>query len=409
MTLASTSRVQLRYIKETLFGVTPTIGLASNIRMTGESFNFAVTKEVSDEINADRASSSMIATSAEASGTMNAELSYAEYDDLLSAVMQNPWANFGTGGVSTAFEVAATATTLTATVAPSGTSAFTLLKAGQWFTLAGVPAGNPNLNKLFRVSATVAPTSTVITLDPGTPATVSAATAGAVIRNSRLTNGVTQPSFTFERYSSDTEEYFAYLGMTASKFNLSMSSGSRTTIDFDFMGRTSVRGANVTTLPASPNPSKAYDIMSGVSGTTCALWVGGAPLTSTFINSLSLSYDNALRVQNAMCNLGAVAIGSGTIVCTASVELYFASGAKFYSEFLNNSNLEIVFTTFDNSGNGYVWTLPKANVSSYTSNAGGKDADLLVTIELTALLDSANADVTKRKVLFIDRAGAAVV
>jgi hypothetical protein len=83
MPLASTSRVQVRYIKETTLGTTPTVGTAKNLRITGESLTFALTKETSQELNAYRAATSVVPTQAEASGSLNFELSYAEYDPLL--------------------------------------------------------------------------------------------------------------------------------------------------------------------------------------------------------------------------------------------------------------------------------------------------------------------------------------
>ena len=71
--------------------------------------------------------------------------------------------------------------------------------------------------------------------------------------------------------------------------------------------------------------------------------------------------------------------------------------------------MEIAFTAFDVDGNGYVFTLPKANISSYSLNAGGKDQDLMASISVTGLLDLGNVDPTLRKVLIIDRVGAALV
>ena len=145
-----------------------------------------------------------------------------------------------------------------------------------------------------------------------------------------------------------------------------------------------------------------------MSGTSCALWAKGAPLAGTFVNSISLSYDNTLRAQSAICSLGSIGIGSGTITATADLEVYFASGRTFYDEFLKNEDIEISFTAFDTEGNGYIFTMPKANISSYTLNAGSRDADLMASISFTALLDMKQTDVNLRKVMVIDRVGEAL-
>lgn len=406
MPLASSSLVQVRYIKESSFGVTPVAGNPKNLRITGESLSYSLSKSSSDEINAYRAVTSMVATSAEASGSINAEMQFGEYDDLMAGVLQSTWGAFGTNGIGVAFSATLTSTTITASAATTGTSLFTLLKAGQWFTLGGT--GTANDGKMFRVSKVTPPTSTIITLDTGTPALAGGPYAATVLKVSRLSNGMTQPSYTIERASTDTGEFFAYRGMTPSSLKVSISSGSLSTMEFAFMGRDAV-AANTTTLPGTPIASQAYPIMSGVSGTACALWAKGAPLAGTFVNSISLSYDNTLRAQSAICSLGSIGIGSGTINVTADLEVYFANGRAFYDEFLSNANMEIAFTTFDTQGNGYIFTLPQANISSYSLNAGGKDQDLMASISVTGLLDLGNADAALRKVMFIDRIGAALV
>ena len=406
MALASTSRVSVSYIKEASFGVTPIVGNAKALRITGESLNYNLEKTSSDEINAYRAVTSMIATSAEASGNLNAEMQFGEYDDLMAGVLQSTWGPFGTNGLGAVFEATLTATTITATAPTTGASIFTNLKAGQWFTLGGT--GTVNDGKMFRVSKLVNPTASVITLDAGTPATPGGPFAATLLKVSRLSNGTTQPSYTIERASNDTGEFFAYRGMTPSMMSLSISSGALSTMEFGFMGRDAV-AASATTLPGTLIPSQAFPIMSGVSGTTCALWAKGAPLAGTFVNSISLSYDNTLRAQSAICSLGSIGIGSGTINVTADLEVYFATGRAFYDEFLSNTDMEIAFTAFDTLGNGYVFTLPKANISSYSISAGGKDQDLMASISVTGLLDLGNADAALRKVMFIDRIGAALV
>ena len=404
MALASTSRVQLSYIKEVTFGVTPIAGTVRKLRITGESLNFTINKETSSEINDSRSSSSMIPTSAEAAGGVQAEMQFAEYDPFIEATLQSTFSGIGGTGVGTVFSATIAATTITASAATTGTSAFTTLQPGQWFTLSGTSSANDG--KLFRVSKVTAPTTTVITLDPGTPGVVGGPYAATKVLAARLTNGVTQPSFTLQRTIGDVGEYFSFRGMTASSMSLSVASGSLSTVEFSFMGRDSLQD-DATLLPAIVTDSQSYQIMSGVSGTTCALWANGAPLAGTFINSISFSYDNSLRQQTALCALGAIGIGSGQINCTADIEVYFASGATFYKELLDNTNIEIAFTSYDAEGNGYIFTLPAANVSSYTVNAsGGSDSDLMASISLTALRDAANTVPALRKVLFIDRVGA---
>lgn len=404
MPLASSSSVQVRYIPEVTFGVTPVAGNGIDLRVTGESLDFTITKESSKEINSTRTISSVTSVTASSSGGIQAELSYLEYDTLMAATLQSTWTAYGTNGVQgTASTVTATATTLTASVATAGADSWATLARGQWFQLAHPTSANDG--KLFRVSTSVAPTTTVITLDASTPATVVGSTAGALVKTSRLTHGITQSSFSIERASTDINQFMAYTGMTPSKMSVNVASASLTTISFDFMGK-SVTRSGTTNMPGTQVASKTHNVHSGVSGLSCVLWEAGVPLANTFVKSVSLSYDNALRSQEAICTLGAVAIGSGTINLTGSMSVYFADG-NLFDKFKANTNSSIIFSSVDESGNGYVFTLPVVAITTWKVAAGSKDQDMLVDLQFTALRDASNAIPALQKAIFIDRVGVA--
>lgn len=402
--LASSSAAQVSYIQESTFGVIPVAGNPNKLRITGESLDFQITKESSKEINSTRTVSSVVATTANASGGIQAEMSYQEYDELIAATLQNDWVVFGTAGVSATVIITFTATTLTASVATSGTSDWSTLQKGQFFRVHA--PSDANDGKILRVSTITAPTTTVITLDVSTAAAVSASVAGCTINTSRLTHGTTQTSYTIERESADISQYMAYSGMTPSKFGINLASGAMTTISLDFMGKDATRDVS-TQLPGSAVASHTYDVHSGVSGSACLLWEAGIPIVGTYVKSLGLTFDNALRSQEAICSLGAVGIGSGTINISGSLSVYFADG-NLFDKFKANTNSSITFSTLDSSGNGYVFTIPVANISSWKTTAGGKDQDMMVDVQFIGLRDAANATAGLQKAIFIDRVGAVI-
>jgi hypothetical protein len=403
MALANTSLVNIAYVKEAAFGVVPTTGNHKKLRVTGESLDYTINKEASEEINSSRTSSSMIPLSGSASGGIETEVSYLEYDDFLESTLQSEFLEYGTGGVGATFSATFAANTITAAVAPTGTSAFTNLKKGQFFTVLG--SGTINDGKIFRASLVTAPTSTVITLDSSTPASVGTG-AATTVSSSRLVNGTAQTSFSIERQSSDIGEYWVYRGMTPSSLDISISAGARSTFSFNFMGKGLTRKESSTNLSGTAAESNSYEIHSGVTGPSCVLWVDGAPLDGTYVQSVGFNYDNALREQTAICSLDAVGIGSGTISATGTLEVYFNSG-ELYEKFKLNENVSVIFSTTDTSGNGYVFTLPKCNFSKVGTGAGGKDSDMMLSLEFTALRDNTNADTALRNLIQIDRIGAA--
>lgn len=403
MTFASSSLVTLTMIEEATFGVTPASGNPITVRVTGETLDFAITKEMSKEINSSRTNSSTTPVSANTSGGITAEMHYAGLDVPLQAVMQSTYAVFGTNGVGTAVAVNITTTTITATVAPTGANAFTNLKLGQWFSIVSAGANN---GKVLRVSTVTAPTTTVITLDAGTPG-VAATGESVQITSSRLTHGNTQKSYSIQRQHADNGVFTVFRGETFSKLSLAVASGSLSTISFDLMGKDA--DSNTTTfMPGTATDPVGYEVHSGVSGAMKQIWMNGAPLSGTYVKSATLDFDNSLRSQEALGTLGAVGIGNGTIAATLTAQIYFQDKAMF-DRYKNNTNVSWILPSVDEAGNGYIFTMPKANVTTYKTNASAKDQDMMLDVTFNLLEDRSNAVAALRKVLFIDRIGAAVV
>jgi uncharacterized protein YceK len=399
MPLASTSRTRVEYLLESVFGTIPGAGTPKSLRVTGESLDFAVQTETSKEIRSDRQTTDLVLVGASASGGVNMELSYNEFDPLMEATLMDTWQVYGTAGVGATFSATFTTTTITAAVAPSGNSAFTGLARGQWFRLTAPTHANDG--KFFRVSSSVSPTTTVITVDAATPLAAGTGIAGTLVSTSRLTNGVNQRSFTIQRSFNDVNQFFAFRGMTASKMSLSFQSGAILTGMFDFMGKDAIR-SNSTQMPAAPAASQAYDVMNSVVGVGQVM-EGGALLTGTFIKSLTLDVDNKLRGRTAIGTLGNVDIGSGTLEIKGSMEVYLENGT-LYDKFLASASSSLSLRATDPAGNGYIISMPKVKYNDAKVNAGGIDQDAMLSLPFTALMDP-----TTQKTIFIDRVGVAAV
>jgi len=404
MTFATTNRAQLRYIKESAFGVTPTTGNPRNLRMTGETLAFAISTDTSKEIRSDRQVTDLIQTSASASGDVNFELSYAEFDPMIEAVLQSSFSVFGVDGVGAPIPTSATfaASTLTAGAATTGTSAFTNLVKGQWIKISG--STNPLHNIWAQVSLTVAPTATVLTFQ-GAPFAGAVGAGGSAVRvsGSRISNGTTLNSYTFERAMMDANppQFFAYRGMCASKMDLKFATGSIVGGTISFMGKDAVRQDNVTQLPGTPVESQTFDIVNAVAGVG-NVSEGGVEMKDTFIKSMDLSIDNSLRVQEAIGHLGAVGVGVGTLKVSGTIEVYLSDGTM-YDKFLNNTASSLSLRAYDGASNGYVITLPKIKYGDAKVNAGATDQDVMLSMPFTAIMDPES-----RRTIIIDRAGAAV-
>jgi hypothetical protein len=408
MALATTAATAIRYIVESAFGQVPGTGNAQNLRFTGESLAFNITKSESNEIRSDRQITDLVPTNADANGDINYELSYREYDDLIEAALMGAWNPYGTTtkgvgqGVGTNQAIAgiSAGTTLTPTAATTGTNLFTILKKGQWFKLTTVGGTGANNNKFFKVSGTVAPTAATLTLDASTPLLADASVTGFTISATHLENASTERSFTVERAHTDILQFFTFRGMEVSKMSLKLATGAMTTGSFSFMGKDVLppTGTSNVPNPGTITASTAYDVHNGVASVG-GIYEGGALLSGTFIKSCDFTVDNSMRARDGLGNLGNVGIGNGTCKVTGNIEVYLSDGT-LYNKFLNNTPSSISVISRDAASNGYVFTFPNIKYGDAKVNAGGRDQDVMLQIPFTALLDTVTG-----KTILIDRCG----
>lgn len=92
MTFASSNLAVLRCVAETVMGTTPTSPTLQNLRFVSESLNYNLENIESEEIRADRGVSDLIQVRSDAAGDINVEMSFATFDDFLTALMcQTDW------------------------------------------------------------------------------------------------------------------------------------------------------------------------------------------------------------------------------------------------------------------------------------------------------------------------------
>lgn len=406
MPLATSNRVALRCLTETTYGVVNTAAAANELKMTGESLAFAIQTDSSKVIRSDRQTTDLIQVGASASGGLNFEMTYKEYDILMQAQFMDAWTVYGTGGVGAAVSLTIdtpggiiTWGTVATPVAPTGVDALLSLAVGQFFRLsAGADAAH---GAILRIASRTTTSITVSTATP-IPGTGSRVAAASTISSSRLVNGSTVRSFTLEKGMLDLvpTQFFAYRGMNASKLSMSFASGAIVTGSFDFMGKDSIRTTTTGFTGGSVIAPTTFDSVNAVSGVGTLL-ENGAAIPGTFIKSLKLDVDNKMRGQDAIGVLGFANILPGSIMVTGEMEIYLADGA-LYDKFVNNTSSSIVWTMRDGAGNGYAINLPKIKYSDAKVQAGGLDQDVMLSMPFTALMDTVTG-----KTIILDRFGVA--
>lgn len=399
MAFASTAFGQLRYIAEATPGVTPTAGVGVNLRTTNPTAKAQVESTKSNEINSNRMVRSSTNVDLTVDGGFDFELSRGEYDPFIAGVLCGGWAHYGVDGLGTAFPAATTATEITSTAAPSGTSAFTTLAKGQWFKLVPPAAASASVKQYFndlwlKVSETVDPTATSITLSALTPLAgvglLGTEVAGFKISSSTIINGSGTPSFTLEWHQTDIGQYLNYKGMRPNTMSLDFSVGSIITGSFGFMGQ-SHDITQASTLPGGPGFTASQDgeVMNAVTDMGM-IAVGGTNLLAggtSFVHSLSMEINNNLRGQKALGVFGNAGVGYGEFAVSGTMEVYFQD-ADLYRQALEGENTTLAFGVADYTGAGYLVELDKIRWNNASMNPNGKDGDMMVSLPFEAFYRS---------------------
>jgi hypothetical protein len=416
-TLSSSNRSQLSYKLEgtypTNFGV-PQGGNGVLMNMTSENFDYSVKTEMSKQLRQDRSVADIVQVGASALGGFNFEAQYKEYDPFLEGIAQSAYVVYGTLGVSAVVvTLTLTSTTITAGVAPTGSSQWTDIKKGQWIKVIP-PAGATQTVKdyfngrVFRVSLVTAPTSTVITLDAATP--INTTTGGTSISNgfiatSRLENGNVMKSYTIEVQHSDITQFRQYTGMIPSKMDLKLGVGAIITGSFEFMGK-SMNLIQATSM-GTPAAAQTYTPANATRGVFDILEGGSSVSALTYIKSADLSFDNKLRIQDAVGVFGAAGVGAGTMNIGGKLEVYFAEHT-LYGKLISGAASSLALPILDVDGNGYVYYFPRIKYTAAKVATGGQDQDNMLSMEFSAIPDVTVGSDTLGKTLVIYRCGVAV-
>lgn len=399
MTFSSSAFGQLRYITESVNGVTPNTGNGVNLRSTGPTLKAAVKTTSSQEVSSTRMSSGLTRTDMDLDGGFNFELSGKEYDPFLEALMDGVFNHFGTAGLGAPFSMATTSNTITAGAATTGASIFTSLPQGSWIKVVAPGAATQAVkdyfaDKWFKVSTSVAPTALAVTLDASTPITgvgLMASTAGYAISASRVQNAAgLNRSFTLEHNLSDIVQFLPFRGMRTNTMELSFDVGNIITGSFGFIGQGHDGMVGVSTLPGSPVASQSLEVMNSVSDMG-AIYENGASILSgstSFIKSVKLSVSNGMRGQKALGVYGNAGVGLGELEVSGTMEVY-VENATYYNKWLTGAVTNLALGVADAAGNGYLVELDKVQFKDGGLNLGGRNDDVMLSLPFQASYNAA--------------------
>lgn len=419
--LGSSNRTQVRCKLEgefpLNFGQTMLAGNGANLDVTGEALKTALTFSESKVLRDDRQVAGHTLTGVASDGTLNLEHRYSGIDRWVTGVLGDEFAVYGTLGVGTPIDVltATSSTVLTATTAPTGTSAFTTLAKGQWFRIVPPVAATPAVKtylrrRAFRVSPTVAPTATALTLDAATPFdTVQGGASLSLprISSAKVGNGLRMWSYNLEVGHADIGAFRLYRGFIPGKLDWKVGDTGLITGSVGFVGKDMVDPLPTSTSMGTATAAPAYETASGVRGVFDIIENGVSISATTYIKSIDLMIDGTLRVQGAVAVLGAARITTGTFKVGGTMEVYFAD-PSLYNRFLSSTKTSLSLPIMDDLGNGYIYHICKATLTAVDVAAAGQDQDVMLKVNFSGAVDDDPASPTFGKTIIVYRVGDAI-
>ena len=375
----------VRYGEEVTWDTVPAVAF-QNVRTTGESFSEQKTRTRPEEIKADGFVSHALTTQVQATGGLNFALSFGTYDDLLGGLLNGSFsADLAIQSVVTTGVIAAS------TALPNLTGAgFTFgnatdtdnIVAGSWIRVSGF-ATNPSNNGLFRVTAVDTVNEEVQvhnTAGQGGSGLVNESSTGSEVnvQGAILRNGTDFRSFYFEKQLA-AALFLVYSGSYISDGNLTAQVGGFVEGTFNFLCASEASGTSTASTggPTAAPTGRVIDTVAGFSqleqdGVAISAVVQGISWTVT---------KNNARAQYGLGAAAAQGMARGTIDVSGTMSVYFTD-FTLYALYKAESDHIISFAALDNTGAGYIFTLPGATLMNPTIVAGSPDTDIVSEFEL---------------------------
>lgn len=384
--MSDTSRVALRYWKETTFATVTGSPKFTNMRFTGESLRQDTSTTSSQEIVADRQVPDVIRTNVGASGQINLELSYGAYDAFFEAgLLSANWTAEEepiSGAITISFESIATAGAGYATINDSANGLATY-NVGAWLRVTG--ADEPENTAVCKIVAVSAGSLSVIVANSiGDFVDEAAGEAVTITQAAIIENGVTLRTFAIEKQFTDlSNDYELFLGMAVDQLAFNVDSEGVLTGSITFLGaRAESRTATVG--DGSPTAITTGAVMNSIDNVLAVLSNYGSGSAGVFdVTQFSATIQNNLRQRTQIGTLGAISIGTGVIGVSGSLTSYY-TGATTFNRYLNFTTTSIAFVLTDADGNYFIIDFPRVKFTQGQRAAGAVNQDVFNELTFTA-------------------------
>jgi hypothetical protein len=372
MAVAETNRGQARFSTESTWGETPATPLTRELRITSESLIHDKNTVVSEIVISDRQRADILEVGQSASGDINYELSYGDWEEFFESSFYNTIAS------ATVLDSSTTFTASTVTMGSTGTDLTTFV-ADQW-----VRFYTPGVANDGAVAQIVSRTSSVLTI---TGTTLTATVVSANVTGRRLRNGTTEKSFFIEVDFDDITAVKWFNGMVVGTQTMNAAVDSIVTGSWSFVGKagntaSTTQASTVITTAGTETPMTA-------TANVINLKEAGIVL-STCVQSIDLTIENNIRAIRCIGSKPAKDLGAGGVDVTGTMNVYLED-ITLYNKMINHTETSLSFEFKDVTGNSIVMTIPSLYYTSGDPTISGQDADVLMPMAWQARKDPTNS------------------
>lgn len=375
------------YKKETTWGTAAGASGGKQVRRVTADFNLTKETYESNEIRTDRQLADYRHGVRSADGTLSGELSPNSYSDFMQSL------------VAKDFAAAAAVSSLSVTIAASGslwtvtrsTGSFLTsdIKVGMVIRLTGAGLNAANVGKNLLVVSMTATVLTVQSLNGSAlvaEGPIASVTATPVGKQTIVpATGHTEDSYTIEQWFQDIAQSEVFTGMRVGSMNLQLPATGLTTVDFSFMGK-DLTTKGTSQYFSSPTAQGTNGIFAAVNG---AMIVNGLPVA--LVTSADFTVERAMENATAVGSNSVAEIFLGRIRVTGNLSVYFQD-ATFRNYFDDETAVSVVFaltTGSEANADFLTFTMPKVKLGSFAKD--DSELGLVASTSFQALL---NGDTT---------------
>lgn len=360
MAQASSSRVSLRYVKESVYGVTPVNPVMKTIRRVPGGGGLVRNSQVvsSQEADASRTIPDQVETGYSAAFDYNWELSSGSHDDFFVAILGGQRYTATTGALTTISAVA-TGNKIARTAGSFITDGF---KPGMWVKISGFTGVIAN-NGLARIlDATSDVTALELNIDPITKTLVNDAAGEPVTVSGDMvrTGTANQDSFSMEAEFTDISAALLQgVGYRPTNFAMDGTAGNIVTGSFNFLGLTTIP-STVPFVGETIMPAGTTQSMNATSNVG-TLYEGANPIT-TLARQITINVNPNVTELRAVSHAAAAGLIDGIFDIQVGVNLYF-SDMSYVNKVISRTPTSLWLPFSDAAGNHIVFSFPRGYLS----------------------------------------------